>query len=114
MSEKDYAIGTVGIPQVGQVSNKPRYLIVMNPGTFVKSKPFVHFIALDKPGFELGFISVKGFYTDSSEDEVVAAFANLVSSTPKEEIQDLLLPNHRIHVIRSLVFNANKPSTLAR
>jgi len=112
MSERDFAIGTVGLPQVGKVSNKPRYLVQLTPGTFVKTKPLMHFIALDKPGFEAGFISVKGFYCDNSEDEIVASFAELVNDTPKEMIQDLLIPDHRAHCIRSLVFNANKPSTL--
>jgi hypothetical protein len=112
MSEKDFAISSVGLPQVGKVSNKPRYFIQMNPGTFVKTKPFINFVALDKPGFEIGFISVKGFYCDKSEEEIVASFTDLIVATPKDLIQDLLLPDHRIHVIRSLVFNAHKPSTL--
>jgi hypothetical protein len=123
MSDRDFAIGTVGIPQVGQVSNKPRYLIQMNPGTFLKSKPWVYFIALDKPAFEAQFISVKGFYVDvpelskdktekEVENDIISSFTDLVAETPKELIQDLLIPTHRVHVIRSLVFNANKPSTL--
>jgi hypothetical protein len=112
MSEKDFAVSTVGLPQVGKVSNKPRYFIQMNPGSTTPKKSLINFIALDKPGFEIGFISVKGFYCDKSEDEIVASFTDLVNTTPKDQIQDLLLPDHRIHVIRSLVFNAHKPSTL--
>jgi hypothetical protein len=114
MSEKDYAIGAVGLPQVGKVSNKPRYLIQLTPQTFGKSVPLMNFIALDKPGFEAGFISVKGFYCDKNEEEVVASFTDLINEAPKEMIQDLLIPNHRVHCIRSLVFNANKPSTLIK
>lgn len=112
MGEKDFMVGTVGIPQVGQVSTKPRYLVVLNPGPVTKSKPFTHFIALDKPTFEESFISVKGFYSNLSEDEIVGQFAVLVANTPKDQIQELLLPNHRVHCIRNLIFNANKTSTL--
>jgi hypothetical protein len=114
MSEKDYAVSTVGLPQVGKVSNKPRYLIQLTPGTFIKTKPLMNFVALDKPGFEAGFISVKGFYCDRSEEEIVSSFTDLINETPKEIIQDLLFPDHRVHCIRSLIFNANKPSTLIK
>ena len=112
MPDRDFAVGTVGLPQVGKVSNKPRYLIQLTSGAPTKNKPFVNFIALDKPGFEGNFISVKGFYSVESEDEIVNSFNDLITETPKEEIQDLLIPTQRVHVIRSLVFNANKPSTL--
>lgn len=111
-SDKDFAIGTVIAPQIGKISNKPRYLIQLAPGTFIKSKSLMHFIALDKPGFENNFISVKGFYCDKSEDEIVASFIDLVNEISKEVIQDLFIPDHRVHCIRSLVFNAHKPSTL--
>lgn len=112
MSDRDFAVGTVGLPQVGKVNNKPRYLIQLNPSPLAKSKSLINFIALDKPGFEPGFISVKGVYCDSSEDEIIAAFTDIINDTPKEQIQDLLIPDYRVHVIRSLVFNAHKPSTL--
>ena len=113
MSDRDFAVGTVGLPQVGKVSNKPRYLIQMNAlNTTKNTKALINFIALDKPGFEAGFISVKGFHCDKSEDDIVASFTDIINDTPKEQIQDLLIPDHRVHVIRSLIFNAHKPSTL--
>lgn len=111
MPDRDFAIGTVGIPQVGQMSLKPRYLISLTDPT-TKSKTLSYFIALDKPGFEPGFITCKGFYSVLSEDDIVVQFGELVSNTPKEAIQELLLPTHRVHCIRSLVFNANKPANL--
>jgi len=110
MSERDFAIGTVGLPQVGKVNNKPRYLVSLESSG--KSKTIIHFIAFDKPDPQLGFIAVKGIFCDKSEDEIVSSFAEIVEQTPKEYILDLLLPTHRIVCIRSLVFNANKPSTL--
>lgn len=108
MTEKDFAIGTVGVPQVGKISTKPRYLVQLYSGKSVK-----HFISLDKPTFEADFISVKGFYSDFSEDAIVAQFNDLVEKAPKDKIQELLIPNHRVHVIRSLVFNAAKPASLS-
>jgi hypothetical protein len=111
MADKDFAIGTVGIPQVGQISAKPRYLISLTDPTS-KSKSLIYFIAQDKPGFEANFISVKGFYCSKSEEDIVASFAEIIATTSKDVIQDLLIPNHRVHMIRSLVFNAHKPLTL--
>ena len=113
MSEKDYAISNVGLPQVGKVSAKPRYLISLLDPT-AKSKALTYFIAIDKPDLQLGFIAVKGIYVEGSEEEIMSHFSETVNNTPKEQILDLMLPNHRVHCIRSLVFNANKPSTLIK
>lgn len=109
MPDRDFAVGTVGIPQVGKVSTKPRYLIQLY---YSKTVKLVNFIALDKPTFEADFISVKGFYCEETEDNIVAEFNDLVENTSKDQIQEIMIPNHRVHVIRSLVFNANKPATL--
>jgi hypothetical protein len=110
MSDRDFAVGTVGLPQVGKISNKPRYLVSLEtPG---KTKAVVHFIAFDKPDLQVGFIAVKGIYSTKSEEEIASSFAEIIEQTPKELILDLLLPTHRVVCIRSLVFNAHKPSTL--
>lgn len=113
MSERDFAVGTVGIPSVGHVSKKPCYLVTLTDSTS-KSKSLVNFIAIIQPDLQLGFIAVKGFFCDKSEDDIVAQFTDIVASTPKDQILDLQLPTHRVHCIRSLVFNANKPSTLTK
>jgi hypothetical protein len=115
MSEKDYAISSVGLPQVGKVANKPRYLIQMNAlNTTKNTKTLVNFIAMDRPDLQMGFIAVKGVYSDETEEDISAQFNDIIAATPKESILDLLLPTHRVHSIRSLVFNANKPSTLIK
>lgn len=111
MPEKDFAIGSVGLPQVGKQATKPCYLVSLAP---VAGKKPVHFIALDKPDLLNGFIQVKGIFSDLSEEELVKSFAEVVSSTPLESRLDMMFPWHRVQSIRSLVFNANKPSTLAR
>jgi len=111
MSEKDFAIGAVGLPVVGNISKKPCYLVSLVDSTG-KSKNLIQFLAIDKPDLLNGFIQVKGVYTSLAEDELVKGFNDLLSSTPKESILDLLLPCNRVYSIRSLVFNANKPSSL--
>ena len=113
MSEKDFLVGSVGIPSVGHVSKKPCYLITLvdpsGKGTIVS-----RFISFDKPDLQNGFIQVKGIFSDLGDDKIVKGFGEIVASAPKESILDMLLPWHRVHSIRSLVFNANKPSTLGK
>lgn len=112
MSERDFAIGSVGIPSVGSAPKKPPYLVSLEPNA--GSKKAVLFIALDKPDLLNGFIQVKGIYVDVTEDKVTKNFAEILAETPKEEILDIMFPWHRVVSIRNLVFNANKPATLAR
>jgi hypothetical protein len=113
MPEKDYGVSVTGIPQVGQISKKPCYLITLVDGTG-KSSVATHFIAMDTPGFESHFIKVKGIYSDSTEEEITKKFSEIVSGVPRESIVDIMFPVHRVHSIRSLVFNAHKPSTLVK
>ena len=113
MSEKDFAVGIVAMPQVGQIMSKPRYLVSLLDMSS-KTKSITNFIALDKPDLQQGFIAVKGIYSDKNEDDIVKQFVDILSHTSKESILDLMFPNHRVHCIRSLIFNANKPSTLMK
>ena len=111
MPEKDFAVGSVGIPTVGKVSSKPHYLVTLtNPA----GKKPVHFIALDKPDLLNGFIQVKGIFSDLSEEELVKSFSEVVASTPLESRLDMMFPWHRVLSVRSLVFNAHKPVSLPR
>jgi hypothetical protein len=110
MPEKDFAIGTVGIPSVGSKPTKPFYLVVLS----TSGKKVEHFISIDKPDLLQGFIQAKGFYSDLSEDELSEGIADVVTSTPKEHYLDILLPAHRVQSIRNLSFNAVKPTSIAR
>lgn len=86
---------------------KPVYLISLVDGTG-KTVKVENFITTDKPGLEMGFVSVRGFFTDQIEEDVVRNFADIVNKTPKEQIVEMMFPVHRIKYIRSLVFNAVK------
>jgi hypothetical protein len=125
-SEKDFAVGAVGsqLPGVpsgaiyaggvaagSPIRQKPCYLVVLDGVGKVKMS---YFVSIDKPDFINGFIQVKGFYVegDHPESEVIAGAMDLVKTTPKENIMEVHLPWHRIHNIRSLVFNAHKPTTV--
>jgi hypothetical protein len=110
MPEKDFAVGTVGIPSVGAISKKPFYLVVLS----TSGKKMEHFLSIDKPDVINGFIQAKGFYTDLSEDELVEGIFDVVASTPKEHYLDMMLPWHRVQSIRNLSFNAVKPTSIAR
>lgn len=110
MPEKDFAIGTVGIPSVGTQKIKPCYLVVLS----TSAKKTENFISLDKPDLLNGFIQAKGFFTDLSEEEAIKGFVEVVTSTPKDQYLDMMFPWHRVQSIRSLVFNAVKPTSIAR
>lgn len=110
MPEKDFAVGAVGIPSVGAATKKPCYLVVLSS----TGKKMEHFLSIDKPDLLNGFVQAKGFYTDLSEDDLASRVVEVVSSTPKEEYLDIILPWHRIQSIRNLSFNAVKPISIAR
>ena len=124
MSEKDFAVGVVGnqvmpgaigtsgLSATGSaVSKKPCYLVILDE--VVKGKPAQRFfVTLDKPDLLNGFVQVNGLYCKESEEFIVANFGELLRV--KENIVDMLFPTHRVHSIRSLVFNANKQATLIK
>lgn len=105
----DIAIGTANLPTNAPRLTKPSYLV-----TLVDGKVVTYFIALDKPELASGFISVRGFYCEASEEEVVKGFVEMISKTPKETVLEMMFPTHRVKSIRSLVFNAAKPTMINR
>jgi hypothetical protein len=128
--EKDFAIGAVGSGQQGVpsgavyaggqpagsvISKKPCYLVTLDGVTKTGKTVVARFIAVDKPDFNnAAFAQVKGFYTDSSEEEIVVGFLDIIRETPKDQIMEVMFPTHKIHSIRSLVFSAEKPKSLIK
>lgn len=100
MSEKDFAIGVATLPPVGHLNKKPSYLITID------GKPVKRFITIDKPELLNGFVQVKGIYCEENEDEIVQKFADILTSSSKELILEVMFPWHKIASIRSLVFRA--------
>ena len=90
---------------------KPPYLITLDDGVTGKTRNFQRFISLDKPESINGFIQVKGIFCDKDEDEIIKTFADILTTSPKELTLEMMFPLHRIHSIRSLVFNAVKSVT---
>jgi hypothetical protein len=90
---------------------KPPYLITLDDGVTGKTRNFQRFISLDKPESINGFIQVKGIFCDKDEDEIIKTFSEVLTSSPKESILEMMFPLHRIYSIRSLVFNAVKSVT---
>lgn len=90
---------------------KPPFLITLDDGVTGKTRNFQRFISLDKPESINGFIQVKGIFCDKDEDEIIKGFADILTNTSKELILEMMFPLHRIHSIRSLVFNAVKVVT---
>jgi hypothetical protein len=85
MAEKDFTVGTVGIPQMGAISKKPSYLVTLEDVSGKsKTKGVRQFITLDKPDLLVGFIQVKGVYSDLDEAEIASDFSSILAGTPKE------------------------------
>lgn len=91
---------------------KPPYLIVLDDGVSGKTRNFQKFISLDKPENNNGFIHVKGIFCDKEEAEIIKNFSDILTTSPKELILEMMFPLHRIYSIRSLVFNAVKTVTV--
>lgn len=111
MTDRDYAVSAVGmIPTAGAINKKPMYLIHLS----TTKSGFQKFVAIDKPDSQNGFILVKGFFSEATEEDIIKTFNDLLTQTPKELILDMWFPWHRVHSVRSLVFNANKLQTLVK
>jgi hypothetical protein len=91
---------------------KPPFLITLEDGLSGKTRNFQRFISLDKPESINGFVQVKGIFCDKDEEEIIKTFADILTNTSKELILEMMFPLHRIHSIRSLVFNAVKTVTV--
>lgn len=114
MSDKDFTIGAVmSVPTISAVNKKPIYLITLEDSSGKKNS-FQKFISLDKPDSQNGFLLVKGIYSELSEEEIIKNFSDVLTAAPKELIIDIWLPWHRILSVRSLIFNANKHSTISK
>jgi hypothetical protein len=117
MSDKDFTISmTANVPTVGATSRKPAYLVILESNAIsqTKSKTLVRFISLDKPESINGFIQVKGIYSDSTEEEIISNYSEILTSLKRELICEMMFPWHKVCSIRSLVFNAVKNQTLTR
>ena len=120
--DKDFSVGAIGaIPGVpagavyaggiavnNTISKKPHYLILLKDDVANKVQTF---IAIDKPDLLEGFVQVKGFYSNESQENIIENFLEISKSTAKDDLVEILFPWHRINSIRSLVFNAQKSIT---
>jgi hypothetical protein len=98
---------TSRVPTANPVMNKPSYLIVLEEFSG-KTKSFKYFISLDKPELLNGFVQVKGVFADSSlsENEIILNYYDILTTSKKELFLEMMIPWHKISIIRSLVFKA--------
>jgi hypothetical protein len=104
--DKDLAVGVAGIPMMGAIYKKPAHLVVLELPETKNKVTTRFFISLDKPSYDGGFISVKGFFNDSSESDISKSYADLVNNTSKDLIEEYMFPIHRVLRIKNLVFKA--------
>jgi hypothetical protein len=101
----DIAVIPAGLPIGAPVNKKPIYLIIAE-AVDGKTKNKEKFIAIDKPELLNGFVMVKGFFCDESEEDVSKNLSDLLTNTKKELYVEMYFPWHRIRSIKSLVFRA--------
>ena len=110
----DYTVTNVtNVPSGSVISKKPIYLITLKD-IQEKKGSFQYFITTDKPDAQNNFLLSKGFFCDSSEEDISKNYAYILTSVPKERIMEMWFPVHRILCIKSLIFNANKFTTLSK
>jgi hypothetical protein len=104
---QDLVIGvTTRVPTGSQISAKPSYLIYIEEDGTGKNKKIKRFITLDRPELLNGFVQVKGFFSELSDDEIINNYPQVLTTAKKELILEVMFPWHKIHSIRSLVFKA--------
>jgi Icc-related predicted phosphoesterase len=96
---------TTFVPTGTKLSSKPSYLVILEDNSG-KNKTTKRFITLDKPDLLNGFISVKGFFSELSEEEISNQLSDLLTNTKKELIIEVMFPWHKICSVRSLIFKA--------
>lgn len=104
----DLGVNALTQTSIAPTLKKPPFLITLDDGMNGKIRNFQRFISLDKPESINGFIQVKGIFTDSTEEEIIKGFSDILTTAPKESILEMMFPLHRIYSIRSLIFNAVK------
>lgn len=85
--------------------NKPVYLIVLTSSTKIGSKP-EYFLTKEKIEHINGFIQTKGFFVNEPLEKIIENYSAMLTNVAKELILEVSIPQHRIIIIRSLVFKA--------
>jgi len=101
---EQHTITPVSVPlTAGQMAKKPAHLIILTDG-----KKRELFIAVEKPDFLGGAVFAHGFMVDpkSDEDAIRQGFMEIISTEPKENIEEVYFPMHRVVSVKSLVYRA--------
>ena|SRR5271163_2418890 len=113
----DIAISSIGVPTNAPTRPRPFYLITLEDVVHtVKGAKSVEsfFISQDRPSLEQGFVGAKGIYSKLSEEAIVKRFLDIMAQAPKDSVLEMMFPTHRVKHIRNLIFNAVKPTMVAR
>lgn len=109
--DKDFNISPVGINNGEAVLAQPlssyvaqgvreiNYVIVLT-----KNKTTACFVTFGKLDFVPGFVLAKGFFSDSSPDEIMKNIDALLTSVNKDLVYEMYLPVHRVESIKSCVY----------
>ena len=102
----DVGVGiTTNVPNGSRISPKPNYLIKFQD-TVGKSKVIRNFVTLDKPELLAGFVSVRGFFSELSEEELSGKITEVLTNIKKELLIEVMFAAHAIISMRSLVYKA--------
>jgi hypothetical protein len=100
----DLGVGiTTNVPNGSRIIPKPSYLLTLKDLNKAKTK---NFITIDKPEILQGFVLVKGFFTDLSDDDISNKITEVLTNIKKELIIEVMFASHIVLSMRSLVFKA--------
>lgn len=102
----DIAVGAVTVVNQSLKTNKPSYLVVYEDVPNGKTKQTKRFVTIDKPDTNSSFIQMKGMHTELSDEELNSSYQEVLTNAPREVILELMVPWHRVFLVRSLVFKA--------
>lgn len=106
MSDKDFAIGVTSIPTVGVLNKKPAHLVLVEVPEAKGKSAIKYFISLDRPAAENGLVTVKGFFCESSEEDICKNYNDVIAATAKDSHEEIMFPLTRVVRIKNLVFRA--------
>lgn len=93
--------------EIGKVPNRvvPSYLVTIERG-----KSVARFVAVKYDADGHSCAKMVGFYAEGSEDDIVAAYAELVKNTDVSHYKEVQIPWGRIVEIRNLIYK-HKPQS---
>lgn len=82
------------------IGAKPIYAI------FFEGKSKKLFLTVDKPDLQISHVAARGIFVEKTEAEILNSFTEILTTSTKEDILEMIFPWSKISSIRNLIFKA--------